>query len=46
MSIEENKKIVRRYQEVYNRNNLDALDQVVSEDLLTPRIMPGNTFGD
>ena len=41
MSIEENKNIVRRYQEIYNSNNLDALTEVVSEDLLTPRIMPG-----
>ena len=41
MSIEENKKIVRRYQEIYNSNSLDALGEVVSEDLLTPRIMPG-----
>jgi steroid delta-isomerase-like uncharacterized protein len=41
MSVEENKNIVRRYQEIYNSNNLDALVEVVSEDLLTPRIMPG-----
>lgn len=44
MSIEENKAIVRRYQEIYNSNQLDALTEVVSEDLLTPKIMPG--FGD
>lgn len=41
MSIEENKNIVRRYQEIYNSNDLDALTDVVSDDLLTPRIMPG-----
>ncbi len=41
MSLEENKNIVRRYQEIYNSNNLDALLAVVSEDLLTPKIMPG-----
>jgi predicted ester cyclase len=41
MSIEENKQIVRRYQEIYNNNNLDALIEVVSESLLTPKIMPG-----
>jgi steroid delta-isomerase-like uncharacterized protein len=41
MSLEENKNIVRRYQEIYNSNNLDALLEVVSEDLLTPKIMPG-----
>ena len=45
MSIEENKNIVRRYQEIYNSNHLDALDEVVSENLLTPRIMPGIPTG-
>ncbi len=45
MSIEENKNIVRRYQEIYNNNNLDALSEVVSEDLLTPRIMSGIPAG-
>jgi steroid delta-isomerase-like uncharacterized protein len=44
MSLEENTAIVRRYQEIYNSNQLDALTEVVSEDLLTPKIMPG--FGD
>jgi predicted ester cyclase len=41
MSIEENKNIVRRYQEIYNDNDLDFLNEVLSEDLLTPNIMPG-----
>jgi steroid delta-isomerase-like uncharacterized protein len=41
MSIEENKTIVRRYQEIYNSNDLDRLTEVISEDLLTPNIMPG-----
>ena len=45
MSIEENKKIVRRYQEIYTSNDLDALSEVVSEDLLTPKIMPGVPTG-
>ena len=45
MSIEENKEIIRRYQEIYNRNDLDALGEVVSENLLTPRIMPGIPTG-
>jgi predicted ester cyclase len=45
MSIEENKKIVWRYQEIYNSNDLDVLDEVVSEDLLTPKIMPGIPTG-
>lgn len=45
MSIEENKRLVRRYQEIYNSNNLDALLEVVSEDLLTPNILPGIPSG-
>ena len=45
MSITENKKIVRRYQEIYNSNDLEALGEVVSEDLLTPKIMPGIPSG-
>jgi predicted ester cyclase len=45
MSIEENKNIVRLYQEIYNSNDLDRLTEVVSEDLLTPNIMPGIPHG-
>jgi predicted ester cyclase len=45
MSIEENKEIVHRYQNIYNSNNLDALDEVVSNDFLTPKIMPGIPTG-
>jgi predicted ester cyclase len=41
MSIEENKNIVRRYQEIYNSNQLEFLGDVVAEDLLAPKIMPG-----
>jgi steroid delta-isomerase-like uncharacterized protein len=41
MSLEENKQIVRRYQEIYNSNDLERLTEVVSEDLLTPKIMAG-----
>jgi steroid delta-isomerase-like uncharacterized protein len=41
MSLEENKAIVRRYQEIYNRNDLDALDEVMSFDVLTPKLLPG-----
>ena len=41
ISVEENKQIVRRYQDIYNSNQLDALTEVVSEHLLTPRILPG-----
>jgi steroid delta-isomerase-like uncharacterized protein len=45
MSFEENKNIVRRYQNIYNSNNLNSLDEVVSKDLLTPKIMPGIPTG-
>jgi predicted ester cyclase len=45
MSIEENKKIVRLYQEIYNNNDLERLTEVLSEDLLTPNIMPGIPHG-
>ena len=45
MSIEENKNIVRRYQEIYNSNNLDDLSDVVVLDVLTPKIMPNMPSG-
>ncbi len=45
MSIEKNKKIVQRYQEIYNSNDLEALGEVVSDDILTPKIMPGIPTG-
>ena len=45
MSTEENKNIVRQYQEIYNANQLDRLTEVLSEDLLTPNIMPGIPAG-
>jgi steroid delta-isomerase-like uncharacterized protein len=45
MSLEENKQIVRRYQECYNTNNLDRLDEVMSFDVLTPKIMPDMPSG-
>ncbi|MCI0550562.1 MAG: ester cyclase [Anaerolineae bacterium] len=45
MSLEENKNIVRRYQEIYNSNNLDALDEVVAFDVFMPKIMPNMPSG-
>lgn len=45
MSIEENKKIVLRYQEIYNNNDLDGLSEVLSQELRTPRIMAGIPSG-
>ena len=45
MSIEENKNIVRRYQEIYNSNNLDDLNDIMALDVLTPKIMPNMPSG-
>ena len=39
MSTEENKEIVRRYQEAYNTANYDALDDLVAADVLTPNMI-------
>ena len=41
MSIEGNKQIVRRYQEIYNSNHLDALGEVLAENLVMPKVMAG-----
>lgn len=41
MSIEENIRIVYRYQDIYNSNNLDALGEVVAIDLVMPKVMAG-----
>jgi len=41
MPAEENKAVVRRYQEAYNTNNLDALDQLVAADLVSHSLFPG-----
>ena len=45
MSAEENKEIVRRYQEAYNRNDFEALSEVLAEDARTPKILPGVPSG-
>jgi steroid delta-isomerase-like uncharacterized protein len=45
MSLDENKAIVRRYQDIYNNNSLHELDQVVAFDVLTPKIMPNMPSG-
>ena len=45
MSIEENKNIVRRYQECYNTNQLDGLDEIMAFDVLTPKIMSNMPSG-
>ncbi len=35
MSTEANKALIRRYQEAYNSNNLDLLDEIVAANLIT-----------
>jgi predicted ester cyclase len=41
MSVEENKQLVRRYQDIYNSNHLEELDDVMAADVRTPKIIPG-----
>jgi steroid delta-isomerase-like uncharacterized protein len=45
MSLEENKNLVRRYQDAYNTNRLDDLAEVVAADVLTPNIIAGMSPG-
>ena len=40
-TIEHNKAIVRRYQELYNSNDLDGLDEIVAADLISHNLVPG-----
>jgi steroid delta-isomerase-like uncharacterized protein len=41
MSTEANKELVRRYQEAHNSNDLDALNAIVTTDLIAHSLMPG-----
>jgi len=41
MTTEDNKQIVRRYQEASNANDLDALDAFVAKDLISHNATPG-----
>jgi steroid delta-isomerase-like uncharacterized protein len=41
MTTEENKAIVRRYQEIYNTNRLDELPQVLAPEFKPHTLMPG-----
>ena len=41
MSTEENKAVVRKYREAHNRNNLDALDAIVAQDVISHAALPG-----
>jgi steroid delta-isomerase-like uncharacterized protein len=45
MSTESNKEIVRRYQEAYNKNDLDALDEILAADLHAHTSLPGFPAG-
>jgi steroid delta-isomerase-like uncharacterized protein len=45
MSTEENKDVVRKYQEAYNTANYDALDEVVAADVLTPNMIASMPHG-
>src|SRR5262245_2316884 len=40
-NFERNKTIVRRYQEAYNSNRLELLDDIVAADVKTPAMLPG-----
>jgi len=41
MSLEENKAVIRRYQDAHNTNNLETLDEIVAADLITHSLLPG-----
>lgn len=45
MSTEDNKALVRRYQEAYNTNNLEALVDILSPEIITPTLMRGFPAG-
>ena len=45
MSTEENKALVRRYQEAHNTNNLAALSEIVAADLTSHNKIPGTPPG-
>jgi steroid delta-isomerase-like uncharacterized protein len=41
MSTDQNKSLVRRYQEAHNSGNLSALDEIVTADLTSHALAPG-----
>ncbi len=45
MSTEENKAIVRKYRAAHNQNNLDALDAIVAQDVISHAALPGLPSG-
>jgi steroid delta-isomerase-like uncharacterized protein len=45
MSTEENKKLIRRYQEAYNSGRLEELDQILAPNLISHNLLPGLPAG-
>ncbi len=45
MSTEQNKAIVRRYQDAHNNNQLDLLDDIVATDIISHALFPGTPPG-
>jgi steroid delta-isomerase-like uncharacterized protein len=45
MSAETNKALIRRYREIHNHGNLEALDQIVSPNILSHTALPGLPAG-
>ena len=45
MSAEQNKAIVRRYQDALNANTLDALDALLAPNLISHNLLPGVPAG-
>jgi len=45
MSLEDNKALVRRYQEAYNTGDFAALAEIVAAEVLTPNIISGMPTG-
>ncbi len=41
MSMEDNKTLIRRYQEAYNRNELDELAEILSPSMVMHNFLPG-----
>jgi predicted ester cyclase len=41
MTTEQNKEIVRRYRSIHNSNQLDQLDDIVAETIVSHNLLPG-----
>jgi steroid delta-isomerase-like uncharacterized protein len=40
-TLDDNKAIIRRYREIHNSGNLDALDAIVAKDVISHNTLPG-----